>query len=46
MGVGMILVVAPDREASVLAALGDEAWPLGEVVRGAGVELAGVESGG
>ena len=42
MGVGMILVVAPDREASVRAALGDEAWPLGEIVRGSGVELAGV----
>ncbi len=46
MGVGMILVVAPDREAAVLAALGDEAWPLGEVVRGAGVELTGVDGDG
>ena len=42
MGVGMILVVAPDREASVCSALGDEAWPLGEIVRGSGVELTGV----
>lgn len=42
MGVGMILVVAPEREASVRAALGDDAWPLGEIVRGSGVELAGV----
>ncbi len=42
MGVGMILVVAPEHEASVCASLGDDGWPLGEVVRGAGVELAGV----
>ena len=42
MGVGMILVVAPKREAAVLKALGDEAWRIGEVVRGPGVDLAGV----
>ena len=41
MGVGMILVVSPEREAEVLGALGDVAWGLGEVVRGRGVELAG-----
>ena len=43
MGVGMILVVAREREAGVLAALGDGAWALGEVVEGAGVQLAGVD---
>ena len=43
MGVGMILVVAPEREASVLAAVGDEGWRVGEVVEGPGIELAGVE---
>ena len=42
MGVGMILVVSPGREAEVLAALGDEGRPVGEVVRGSGVELLGV----
>ncbi len=41
MGIGMILVIAPDREASLLAELGDEGWPLGEVVRGTRVELVG-----
>ncbi len=43
MGVGMILVVAPEREGAVLAALGGDGWALGEVVRGAGVQLEGVE---
>ncbi len=42
MGVGMILVVAAEREAAVLEALGDEAWRIGEVVRGTGVDLQGV----
>ena len=42
MGVGMILVVPPDREACVLGALGEDGWPLGEVVRGIGVELVGL----
>ena len=41
MGVGMILVVSPDREAEVLGVLGDDAWGVGEVVRGSGVELVG-----
>ena len=41
MGVGMILVVSPEREADVLAALGDEAWSAGEVVDGEGVRLVG-----
>ena len=43
MGVGMILVVSPSREAEVLKALGDEAWGVGEVVDGEGVELVGGE---
>ena len=43
MGVGMILVVAPEREGAVLAALGGDGWALGEVVRGAGVQLEGVD---
>ena len=43
MGVGMILVVAPQREAEVLAAVGGDGWPLGEVVEGSGVQLAGVD---
>ncbi|MDE2784105.1 MAG: phosphoribosylformylglycinamidine cyclo-ligase [Gemmatimonadota bacterium] len=42
MGVGMILVMAPDHEEAVLAALGGDAWSIGEVVRGTGVELQGV----
>ena len=41
MGVGMILVVSPDREAEVLGALEDDAWSVGGVVRGLGVELVG-----
>ena len=41
MGVGMILVVSPDREVEVLGVLGDDAWGFGEVVRGSGVELVG-----
>ncbi len=41
MGVGMILVVAPERERRVLAALGAEAWRMGEVVEGSGVDLVG-----
>ena len=41
MGVGMILVVAPSCETEVLRALGDEAWGVGEVVDGEGVELVG-----
>ena len=43
MGVGMILVVAPEREAAVLTALGEGGWPLGEVVDGSGVQLVGVD---
>lgn len=43
MGVGMILVVAPEREAPVLAAVGGEGWRLGEVVVGDRVELLGVD---
>ena len=43
MGVGMILVVAPEREESVLAEVGDDGWRLGEVVEGDRVELAGVD---
>ena len=42
MGVGMILVVRPECEADVLAALGASAWVAGEVAEGTGVELAGV----
>ena len=41
MGVGMIVVVSPSREAEVLRALGGEAWGVGEVVDGDGVELVG-----
>ncbi len=44
MGVGMILVVAPADEDAVLEAVGDEGWPLGEVVAGEGVELVGIEA--
>lgn len=43
MGVGMILVVAPEREPAVLSALGSGGWPLGEVVEGSGVQLSGVD---
>ncbi len=43
MGVGMILVVSAAHEAAVLEALGDEAWSVGEVVDGEGVELVGGE---
>lgn len=46
MGVGMILVVAPERVASVCASLEGDGWPLGEVVRSAGVELTGLDPGG
>ena len=46
MGVGMILVVEPEYEQRVLDALGGDAWSIGEVVRGAGVELQGVCSSG
>ena len=42
MGVGMILVVAPDSEETVLGALGGDAWSIGEVATGTGVELQGV----
>ena len=42
MGVGMLVVVAPDRETQVLAMLGNDAWRVGEVVEGDGVELWGV----
>lgn len=41
MGVGMILVVSPAREAEVLDALGGEAWGAGDVVAGSGVEFPG-----
>ena len=41
MGVGFILAVAPDDEATVLDQLGGEAWSLGEVMPGAGVEYSG-----
>ncbi len=41
MGVGMIVVVSPDREAEALGALGDGARSIGEVVRAPGVELVG-----
>ena len=40
MGVGMIVVVAPENEAEVLSALGEGAWRIGAVVAGEGVELA------
>ena len=43
MGVGMILAVAAAHEAAVLEALGGEAWRVGEVVDGEGVELVGGE---
>jgi len=36
------VVVAPDREARVLEMLGNDAWGVGEVVEGDGVELWGV----
>lgn len=42
MGAGMILAVAEELEAAVLETLGDEAWRIGEVVRGTGVDLLGV----
>ncbi len=41
MGVGMILVVAPEFEAGVLKSLGHEGWPIGEVVEGDRVALVG-----
>jgi len=40
------VVVAPERVASVCASLEGDGWPLGEVVRGAGVELTGLDPGG
>ncbi|RMH47486.1 MAG: phosphoribosylformylglycinamidine cyclo-ligase [Alphaproteobacteria bacterium] len=43
-GIGMILVVAPDRAAAleaVLRAAGETVWRLGEVVAGSGVGFAG-----
>ena len=42
MGVGMILIVAPEHAQTVLDALGADAWPVGEVVSATGIELAGV----
>ncbi|MYK68645.1 MAG: phosphoribosylformylglycinamidine cyclo-ligase, partial [Gammaproteobacteria bacterium] len=42
MGVGMLVVVAPadaDGLVSRLRDRGEEAWIVGEVVRGSGVEL-------
>lgn len=42
MGVGMILVVSPDDAEAVLDLMPEGAWPLGEVVAGASVELEGV----
>lgn len=42
MGIGMLVVVAPDRETQVLETLGNHAWGVGEVVEGDGVELWGV----
>ena len=42
MGVGMLVVVAREREAQVLEMLGQDSWTAGEVVVGNGVELAGV----
>ncbi len=41
MGVGMILVVSPEREREVLGALGDVAWGAGEVAGTPGVDLVG-----
>lgn len=41
MGVGMILIVPPASSDRVLEVLGAEAWELGEVVDGSGVELVG-----
>ena len=42
MGVGMILVVDPSSQARALELLGPEAWVMGEIVSGAGVELSGM----
>lgn len=42
MGVGMLVVVAREREAQVLQMLGQGSWSAGEVVVGDGVELGGV----
>ena len=41
MGVGMILAVSAAHEAEVLQALGGEAWTVGEIVDGEGIELVG-----
>ena len=41
MGVGMLAVVAPDRERQALETLGNDAWRVGEIVEGDGVELCG-----
>jgi phosphoribosylamine--glycine ligase/phosphoribosylaminoimidazole synthetase len=38
MGVGMVVVTAPEHAGSLLAALG-EGWPIGEVLQGEGVRL-------
>jgi phosphoribosylformylglycinamidine cyclo-ligase len=43
MGVGMMAVVAPEEAAGVVEALGrsgEEAWVVGEVIRGSGIELS------
>ncbi len=46
MGVGMILVVAPEDEEAVLGAVGGEGWTMGEVVAGEGARLAGIGAEG
>ncbi len=39
MGVGLIVAVSPDQETRALEVLGPQAWSLGEIVSGSGVEL-------
>ena len=41
MGVGMVLVVSDEHQASVLARLGGEGWVMGQVVSGSGVAFVG-----
>ena len=41
MGIGMIVVANPDKEAAILEALGGEAWSPGEITNSSGVEFVG-----
>ncbi len=40
MGIGMVLVVAPEKQEEVQAALDEPSWLIGQVIAGSGVNLA------